>query len=219
MLTCKELTLPDGMEQMTGILRPLLEAEKTFKRTFDGIFKDHLTLDPHHFNSVCDALKHCIVKAKNNDVEVAINELCRQVVCNQTVLVANGLKVGLTFEDLFGFAKLWNYYVDLAKIGFEQRGVDMRLGRSDDGYGDLCDALPLAGKEFIERIVAQDILSDKQLEKGVTEVLTGTFFVGTVLHGENYFSMRLEEGLFKWTRIAVRGLDAVHGLDDELPND
>lgn len=207
MLTCHELTLPEWMKEMTVVIRPLIEAEKAYKRSFNKIFDNHLTLDPHHFNHVCDALKHCILKAKDNDVETAINELCRQVVCNQTVLASDDVEYGLTFEDLFGFVKLWNYYVEIIKLGFEKDGINHKLGRGDDGYGDLCDALPLVGKEFIERIVNQDILSNRQLEYGVEDALKSGHFFGLVLHGENYFSTKMEDALSKWTKIVVQELN------------
>lgn len=65
------------------------------------------------------------------------------------------------------------------------------LGRSDDGYGDLMDSLPLAGEEVCTAIMEDDIANNKQLEAAFEDHPLKDF----ILHGENYVELKFMEKL------------------------
>jgi len=65
------------------------------------------------------------------------------------------------------------------------------LERGDDGYGDLMDSLPLAGRAVLDGIFQDDIANFKQLEKALADNPLKDF----ILNGENYIAMKLTEAL------------------------
>ena len=81
------------------------------------------------------------------------------------------------------------------------------LERGDDGFGDLCDSLPLAGAEVIKAIFNGDVANYEQLAAAVS--LPGTGLkrpIPFILEGENYVRMMLDEALiFHLPSVARRG--------------
>lgn len=65
------------------------------------------------------------------------------------------------------------------------------LERGDDGYGDLMDSLPLAGRFVVTGLLEDDIANFKQLEKAISDHPLKDF----ILDGENYITMTLEDKL------------------------
>jgi len=77
------------------------------------------------------------------------------------------------------------------------------LDRGDDGYGDLMDSLPLAGKAVFDGLMGDDIANFKQLEKALDEHPLKDF----ILNGENYVCMTLGTAIEKAFLSAARDLD------------
>jgi hypothetical protein len=76
----------------------------------------------------------------------------------------------------------------LSKKMYDMKGLEDRGG---DGYGDLMDSMPLAGREVVDGVMNDDIANYKQLEKALAEHP----LKGFVLNGENYVRMTLEKVL------------------------
>lgn len=75
------------------------------------------------------------------------------------------------------------------------------LERGDDGFGDLCDSLPLAGEAVITKVMDGDIANFRQLEAAIPDEAMRKF----TLHGENYIRMFIEEFLVeKYAHVVAR---------------
>lgn len=85
----------------------------------------------------------------------------------------------------------------LSKKCWEMKGLE----RGDDGYGDLMDSLPLAGREVVDGIMNDDIANYKQLQKALAaHPKRGEY----ILNGENYIASSLERALQKALLSVVR---------------
>lgn len=71
------------------------------------------------------------------------------------------------------------------------------LDRGDDGFGDLCDSMPLAGGDIFRALREGDIANAKQLTKALKALDEKEKHPGSkfILDGENYIRMFLEEAL------------------------
>jgi hypothetical protein len=87
---------------------------------------------------------------------------------------------------LNGYEKLKS---SLSKLLWELPGLD----RGEDGFGDLIDSLPLAGRAVLDGLFQEDIANFKQLEKALADNPLKEF----IINGENYITMRLTEALEK----------------------
>lgn len=88
--------------------------------------------------------------------------------------------------------------------------------RGDDGHADLTDSLPLAGREVFDKVVSGYYGNEQALLDAITESLRPLIVgpvptittqrlnraVGHILHGENYYHMKMEEKVAE--RIATR---------------
>lgn len=102
-------------------------------------------------------------------------------------------KADYTMRDMESFVK---WYGELRhKIG--NHLSDVIESRGDDGYGDLCDSLPLAGTSVVQRILADGYETEEDLEQSVLAQL-GSDWAKFLLHGENYVEMRLMKQAKKW---------------------
>lgn len=72
------------------------------------------------------------------------------------------------------------------------------LERGDDGFGDLCDSMPLAGREVADGILKEDIETYKQLEAAIPEE-----WRKFALFGENYIATYIMQALTKYYAIIV----------------
>lgn len=94
------------------------------------------------------------------------------------------------------------------KATLSKKMHDMKgLERGDDGYGDLMDSLPLAGREVVSGIMVDDIANYKQLVKALKDYPLKDF----ILNGENYVEMALESKL----KEQLPGILACMDYDDE----
>lgn len=92
-----------------------------------------------------------------------------------------------TFEEAVQFARTW----EEVKGPLYDKLFNIIEGKGDDSYGDLLDALPLAGQKFYERCLAGKFYNCDdfiELLKAEDDKLFDTIY-----EGENYFEMFLEE--------------------------
>lgn len=104
------------------------------------------------------------------------------------------------FEDLSSpvawelAVRFLNKYEEV-KSTLHKKCYDLRgLERGDDGYGDLMDSLPLAGKDIVDGLMNDDIATYKQLQEAFT-LKNDQPLKKFILNGENYICMKLEEKL------------------------
>ncbi len=73
------------------------------------------------------------------------------------------------------------------------------LGLGDDGFGDLCDALPIGGQELFTGLDA--CKTRKDLDKLIASKAPEWI---KIINGENYFAMSLRDSGSFWMRDYVR---------------
>lgn len=91
----------------------------------------------------------------------------------------------------------------LSKKMYDMKGLE----RGDDGYSDLIDSMPLAGREIVSGIMVDDIANYKQLEKALVDHPLKDF----ILNGENYVEGALEKVL----KEQLPGILACMDYDDD----
>jgi len=111
----------------------------------------------------------------------------------------------------------WNFDEALAfVVAYELKSkelyqplFDIVEGRGDDGYGDLLDSLPLAGRETFDKCMGRKFFDNEEFEDFVKHALShGDTPVVVqlqqhVLHGENYNRMHLQEQAQKFFALKV----------------
>lgn len=118
-----------------------------------------------------------------------------------------GLRMTRSFDLALWFVRFAKSYRFLANNKLAQ-GLDF-VDRGSDSFGDLLDALPLAGRDVYEKACEGYFGSEKALEDAIKAAFEAKFAeagfagpfaaknvkkaVGIVLNGENYVAMGLED--------------------------
>ena len=126
---------------------------------------------------------------RTNGVEQAAQELFRKPLADNVAAGSQG-GCGYSLHEAVGFAKAWE--------GFRRRLYrplfDVVEDRSDDGYGDLLDGLPLAGRQVVDGALAGEFGNHRQFEQAVESACQTTpGLAELILQGENYLAMHLFE--------------------------
>ena len=146
---------------------------------------------------------------KRHDVGVkhAANELFRRTRTGESTW---------TYEQVAGFVKWYDRIHH--QIG---RGIGHLFDYHGDGFGDLCDSLPLAGKAVIERCLASHpksnkprrdgFLDENEIGQAVMDAL-GEKWHKFICNGENYVEMALSDQAKKWFLHNLAG-DHIPGVE------
>lgn len=182
-------------------LKQLAKAQRDSNAAYEKAFRKEIrSLKPMKLEEFWEVVPFVVERVlKDNDVDSAMHNL----MCN-AVYQSYG-KCPPSFEDLSQpvawelMVRFLNKYEEV-KSTLHNKCSDLRgLERGDDGYGDLMDSLPLAGKEIVEGLINDDIATYKQLEAAfVTRNEIGkvvSLLQPFILNGENYITMKLEEAL------------------------
>jgi len=93
-------------------------------------------------------------------------------------------------EEAISFAKSWDGW----RQKLYQPLFDVVEDRGDDAYGDLLDALPLAGRDLVSKALAGEFGNQRQFDAAVQEGCGGNDQLAKlILHGENYVGMSLAD--------------------------
>ena len=140
-----------------------------------------------------EQIKKFVFQYKRGDVGVenASWEIFRLVLVGQA---------NYTFEDAYGFVK---WYEQLKqKIG---KGIGDLYDYHGDGFSDLIDSYPLAGKALVERAIAtgdgakpkrDGFLDESEVSTAVQEA-HGYDWHKFICNGENYVESTLEKAAYK----------------------
>jgi len=95
-----------------------------------------------------------------------------------------------SLEEAISFAKSWQGW----RGRLYQPLFDVVEDRGDDAYGDLLDALPLAGRDLVCKALAREFGNQSQFDASVLEGCSGNEQLAKlILHGENYVAMSLAD--------------------------
>ena len=101
-----------------------------------------------------------------------------------------GKHASYTLEEAIRFAKSWQGW----RGRLYQPLFNVVEDRGDDAYGDLLDALPLAGRDLVGKALAREFGNQRQFEAVVQDGCAGNEKLAKlILHGENYVAMALAE--------------------------
>ncbi len=188
---------------------------KAWNNYFDAIDTAPLVQVPAFHHQLLEFFVSLIVTNLQDDgwrrhdaVKLACDEIFRRTLTGESRRVvirssASGMfTLSYSFEDMVRFARWYDQADNLVSTCFDASGVD--FDRGDDGFGDLCDAIPLLGLEFLRTldpkkkknlpfqdsdglesfVRARTARWDEPGEKRLAEL---------ILFGESYIEMRLGE--------------------------
>jgi len=122
---------------------------------------------------------------RTNGVEQACREFFRKPVADDF-----GKYASYSLEEAVSFAKSWQGW----RGRLYQPLLDVVEDRGDDAYGDLLDALPLAGRDLVCKALAGEFGNQRQFDAAVLEGCNGNQQLAKlILHGENYVAMSLAD--------------------------
>ena len=152
------------------------------------------------FWKMVEMLQKCIRQAWQGDTKRACDEFVRAACFNNYPREGTYDHVAVALQNWETVASFLARYEILKnrlyKVLFDFKGMD-RYG--DDGFGDLRDAMPLAGRKVVDAIFNGDVANYKQLEAAIPED-----WKKFCLHGENYIHMHIEEALEEYYFRIVR---------------
>lgn len=108
---------------------------------------------------------------------------------SEAMAAENGLG---SFEELVRFS---NAYSKLQCLMAEKL-EPMEMDKSDTMFGELCEGLPLAGRELVMAILDEEFDDYEDLHRAVRHQ-TGEWFGHVILNGENFLYFSLETALYR----------------------
>jgi hypothetical protein len=167
------------------------EAKEQFTRAFRDYFANRATeLPEDRFWELQAVFQRdvCTFRfgyKRSNGVEQAAGEFFRKPLAGDF-----GKAPNYSLEEAISFAKSWSGW----RGRLYQPLFGVVEGRGDDAYGDLLDALPLAGRDVICKALAREFGNQRQFEASVLAGCDGNDqLANLILHGENYVAMALAD--------------------------
>ena len=193
------------------------EANKAYKTAVSAEMRSLKPMDPEEFWETLACLASNLKAGKTSVDSAMHNFMCNAVYQSYGTCPPcfDELSKHFAWELACRFLRKYEEVkATLSKKMHDMKGLD----RGDDGYGDLMDSLPLAGRDIVDAIMSDDIANYKQLEKALGEVHEKHSLKKFILDGENYITMKLEEALVKAYLSVVRDIDD-EGYSEERRSD
>jgi hypothetical protein len=125
---------------------------------------------------------------RTNGVEQAARELFRKPLASDFNGRGNRDVPRYSMHEAIQFAKSWR---ELTRRLYQPL-FDVIEDRSDDAYGDLLDALPLAGRDVVQKLLGREFANQDQFEQTVRDACKECPQMAELtLRGENYVGMSL----------------------------
>ena len=125
---------------------------------------------------------------RTNGIDQAARELFRKPLASDFNGRGTGEVPRYSMHEAIQFAKTWR---ELTRRLYQPL-FDVVEDRGDDAYGDLLDALPLSGRDVIEKSLAKEIGNCGQFEQAVRDVCKECpQMAELILHGESYIASSL----------------------------
>jgi hypothetical protein len=171
-------------------------AEQHYHVAFRDFFANEVTTLPNdRFWQIQGAFVREVVTyrfayVRSNGVEQAARELFRKPLGDDFDGRDGGAATRYSMHEAIRFARTWRELIRrLYRPLFE-----VIEGRGDDAYGDLLDALPLAGREVVQKSLDYAYSSHRRFERAVRDAFEDQPQMAVlILHGESYVAMSLYE--------------------------
>jgi hypothetical protein len=174
------------MKALIESQKNLQQAEAVFNTHFEEFWNGLTPLESDEFWVILEKYQGLFFSRKN--AEWASWELMRSCWCGKKEFDA---------MQAISFAKTYPILCNLLYAEMDDWIEDY----SDDGFSDLLDMLPLAGREIRKKILDKEIRSLDGLEQELKEKFTEKE-VRSILRGENYNRLSLHEAAQKLIRLA-----------------
>lgn len=191
-------------------IRDAAQAFRAAQENYNTAFRHHFAHDiaplpdddfwKLHAVFVRAVVTFCFGYKRSNGVEQAARELFRKPLAGDFGGHGQGAVSRYTLHEALQFAKSWaaltrRLYQPLSKV-VQDRG--------DDAYGDLLDALPLAGRDVVRQALGREYGNDRQFEQAVRDSCPDCpQLAELILRGENYVGMSLEDAARDYVAIAT----------------
>lgn len=183
-----------------------------FKRLAREFMASARPIPGERFWEIAAAYRELYVQAmrrKCDPAEQAAEELMRQA------WVGSAGSRTMTFQpnsmaEAAAFVHQYGLLADNLGSAFDHSGLE--LDRGDDSFGDLCDALPMAGQAVCDKVMAETYKATNELYLDVIGTGGGgnkSVLSEVILEGENYFEMRLRDALMSTLKSAAQSEGAV----------
>lgn len=188
------------MSNLHDLALAFRQAETEYNTAFRQYLSDELSdLPDDRFWQLQPALRQEVLRfrfshARTNGVEQAAREFFRKP------LAGDFSGVEYTMEDAIRFAKTWR---SVSRRLYEPL-FDVVKDRGDDAYGDLLDAVPLAGREVVEKSIRREFGNHEQFDAAVLNGCDGDQRpCELILRGENYVGMSLADAAREYFAFSV----------------
>lgn len=168
------------------------KAESNYEKAWRRARTDTPRLDVDRFWDIMEYFREKVLYDRYDASKYATDELFRRCICDQ--LEVNGTKV--TFDELVMFLENYN----AVEAALRDALWEVVTDKSDDSYGDLCDSLPIVGREGVAKLLSAspDFGHDNNTVISVIDESCPKDFDPAkwrkfIWDGENYFEMMFEE--------------------------
>ena len=172
-----------------------LESQAHYHQAFRDYFANHVTrLPTDRFWELQTVFRHDVCRYRfgydrTNGVEQAASELFRKPYAGDFTSYGEVVPE-YSVEEAMQFAKTWSEL----KSQLYAPLFDVVDGRGDDAYGDLLDALPLAGREVVRKSLGRAFSGNESFEQAVVDACQGCQGLAElILRGENYCFSHLHD--------------------------
>lgn len=217
-------TLNDMLESVIMQARALKQAQDRYEelmRNYGGLISLRHPLNEANFWRSITAFRTLIFQAITLDraepVEWAADEMCRLATYPhaKTWWISEFQEFNdVKFPVMLDFAYTYdNYRTKAYKLVDAMKQIE--TGKSDDGFGDMMDSLPLLGHKFFRRMEKMRFYDYKHFRGVIRKTMREhvqafgdkykyyedkivSKFSNMIIDGENYFGMTLEDKVKEW---------------------
>lgn len=189
--------------------RAFRAAEQNYHAAFDDYFANEITALPDdrfwqlQAVFVGEVVTFRFGYGRTNGIEQAARELFRKPLAGDFNGRGNGDVPRYSIHEAIQFAKTWH---DLTRRLYQPL-FHVIENRGDDAYGDLLDALPLAGRDVFRKSLDREYGNHRQFEDAVRDACKECpQMAELILRGENYIAMSLMEAARDYFAIATEDL-------------
>lgn len=164
----------------------LREAEREYKKAWGEIKRTDL-LDADRFWEIFENFEKIVADRLrcHGDRKYVSREACDEFFRQGCV---NEIQV--SFDELVLFSNNWSEI----SAELNKSLCTVVETKSDDGFSDLCDSLPLTGRDTVAKL----LYSDNLTHNNVYELVLESELCDLIWTGENYFGMFLQNQAKKW---------------------
>lgn len=168
----------EDLSAQAGVVR---KAKEEYVRLWYK-FSSGIALHPDRFWEILEEFKTIVISRLNSKYtsRESCDELFRQAAVGE---------LEVSFDELVGFSNNWSKIDNLLRTSL----TTIIETKSDDGFGDLCDSLPLVGREIVSRLFTPAGM----YEKDVFYLVGRSGLRSYIWDGENYFGMNLDQAAQK----------------------